>query len=132
MSVPAVVRELNVFPLKSAGGTSLGEAELTSRGMRYDREFMLVRPDRRHLSQREVPRLALLRPSFDGAKLIVDAPAAVTPLVHDPIDGPARDVTVHGRPCLGIDQGAEAAEWFSATLDTQCRLVRFTGVRSTG
>jgi uncharacterized protein YcbX len=109
----------------------LDEAELTPQGVRYDREFMLVRPDRRHLSQREVPRLALLRPSFDGAKLTVDAPWAVTPLVHGPVEGPAWEVTVHRQPCLGIDQGEEAAAWFSAVLDTDCRLVRFTGMRHT-
>jgi uncharacterized protein len=131
MTLWAVVRELNVFPLKSAGGTSLSEVQVTSRGLRHDREYMLVRPDHRHLSQREVPRLALLRPSYEGAKLIVDALDAVTPLVHEPADGPALDVTVHRRPCQGVDQGDDAADWFSAYLDTECRLVRFAGVRHT-
>ena len=48
----AIVAGLNVFPLKSAGGVALAEAELTPTGLRHDREFMLVRPDGRHLSQR--------------------------------------------------------------------------------
>jgi uncharacterized protein len=131
MTLSAVVRELNVFPLKSASGISMREAQVTSMGLRHDREFMLVRPDHRHLSQREVPRLALLRPSYEGAKLIVDALDAVTPLVHEPADGRAVDVTVHGKPCQGMDQGDDAAGWFSAYLDTECRLVRFAGVRHT-
>ncbi|HZB32561.1 MAG TPA: MOSC N-terminal beta barrel domain-containing protein [Streptosporangiaceae bacterium] len=131
MTLSAVVRELNVFPLKSAGGISVGESQVTPGGLRHDREFMLVRPDRRHLSQREVPRLALLRPSLAGATLIVDALDAVTPLVHEPADGPVLDVTLHGMPCQGVDQGDDAADWFSAYLDTECRLVRFAGVRHT-
>jgi uncharacterized protein YcbX len=128
----AVVTELTVYPLKSAGGTSLTDAVVTPNGFRFDREFMLVRPGGRHLSQREVPRMAQLRPAFDGTKLLVDALEAVTPLFHEATDdGPAQDVTVHGDPCQGIDQGDEAADWFAAFLDTDCRLVRFTGSRPT-
>jgi uncharacterized protein YcbX len=126
-----VVTELNVFPLKSGGGTSLTDAEVTPAGLRHDRAFMLSRPDRRHLSQREVPRLASLRPAYDGVKLTVHAPQVVAPLVHEPVDGPALDVTVHRRPCQGVDQGDEAAGWFSDVLGLSCRLVRFTGVRPT-
>jgi uncharacterized protein YcbX len=130
--VTAVVRELGVYPLKSAGGTRLTSAELTPTGFRHDREFMLVRPGGRHLSQREIPRMALLRAGYDGERLSVDALDAVTPLVHKAhTDGPVHDVTVHGKPCQGIDQGDEAAGWFAALLDADCRLVRFTGRRPT-
>ncbi|WP_165495057.1 MOSC domain-containing protein [Actinomadura roseirufa] len=127
----AVVAELNIFPIKSAGAVPVTESELTAQGLRHDRAFMLVRPSGRHLSQREVRRLALLRPAYDGVKLTVHAPAAAVPLVHEEVDGPAWDVTVHRRPCQGIDQGDEAASWFTAVLGVPCRLVRFTGTRPT-
>jgi uncharacterized protein YcbX len=101
-------------------------------GFRYDREYMLISPDGRHLSQRELPHMAMLRPSYDGERLLVDALTAVTPLDHVPRpDGPVRDVTLFGKPLQGVDQGDEAADWFSALLNTDCRLVRFTGVRPT-
>ncbi|MCO6010125.1 MOSC domain-containing protein [Actinoallomurus purpureus] len=131
----AVVRELNVYPLKSGGGTPLGNAEVVPEGFRHDRGFMLVRPDGRHLSQRELPRMALLRPSYDGVKLTVGfaGTGAGAPYVHAaPADGPVVDVTVHGKPCQGVDQGDEAADWFGALLERECRLVRFTGRRPTG
>lgn len=128
----AVVRQLNVYPLKSAGGIRLKSGEVTPTGFRHDREFMLIRPGGAHLSQRELARMALLRPSYDDRRLLVDAIDAVTPLVLEPRSaGPVRDVTVHGRPCQGVDQGDEAADWFGALLDTDCRLVRFTGRRDT-
>lgn len=131
----AVLTELNVYPLKSGGGSSLQQAELTATGLPYDREFMLVTPEGRFLSQRELGRMALLRPAYDGELLTVDVadPAlALTPLVHKPVDdGEVRDVLVHRTPCQGIDQGDEAADWFSALLDADCRLVRFTGHRAT-
>lgn len=71
----AVVAELTAFPIKGACGVALTETDLTPGGPRHDREFMLVRPDGRHLSQREVPGLALLRPAYDAVKLTVDAPS---------------------------------------------------------
>jgi uncharacterized protein len=128
--VRAVVKELYVHPLKSAGGTRVTSAEVTPTGFRHDREFMLVDPGGAHLSQRELPRMALLRPSFDGRTLRVDSLDAVTPLAHEAYaDGPVRDLTLFGKPCQGVDQGDEAAGWFSALLDFDCRLVRFAGRR---
>jgi uncharacterized protein len=124
--------QLNVFPLKSGRGTSLHTAELTRRGLLYDRDFMLVTPQHEFMSQRRFPRMALLRPTYDGTILTVEAPD-VEPLVHKAVDnGPVLDVTVHRKPCQGIDQGDEAADWFSAFMDMECRLVRFTGHRATG
>jgi uncharacterized protein YcbX len=127
----AVIAGLNVFPVKSAGAVALAEAEMTPDGLRHDRAFMLVRPDGRHLSQREVPGLALVHPVYDGAKLTVHTPLADTPLICETVDGPPRAVTVHRRPCQGVDQGDDAAGWFSDALGLSCRLVRFTGTRST-
>jgi uncharacterized protein YcbX len=130
----AVVRELNVYPLKSAGGTPLAGAELLPEGFRHDRSFMLIRPDGRHLSQREIPRMALLRPAYDGVKLTVEfaGTGPDAPLVHAVrADGPVLDVTVHGDPCQGVDQGDEAAAWFTALLGRECRLMRFAGRRPT-
>lgn len=118
---------LNVHPLKSASGTGVDEAVLTDRGLAHDREFMLVDGRGAFLSQRRHPRMALLRTAYDGVVL------AVNEFVHKPVDdGEAREVTVHKKPCLGVDQGDEAASYFSGFLGTECRLVRFTGHRATG
>ncbi|GAA2624321.1 MOSC domain-containing protein [Actinomadura fulvescens] len=117
-----------MFPIKSAGGTAVSEVEVLATGLRYDREFMVIRPGGRHLSQREVPGLARLRPSFDGVKLTVQAGDST--LVYEPERGPVREVTVHGQECLGVDQGDEVAGWLGEVLREDVRLVRFAGVRT--
>ncbi|MEU8343647.1 MOSC N-terminal beta barrel domain-containing protein [Spirillospora sp. NPDC048832] len=123
--------ELNAYPLKSGGGTALRSAELTARGLPFDREFMLVDPGGRFLSQREFARMALLSPSYDGEVLTVGAPNAA-PLVHKAAgDGEVLDVRIQRKDCQGIDQGDEAATWFAEFLGAECRLVRFTGRRET-
>ncbi|MBO2452063.1 MOSC N-terminal beta barrel domain-containing protein [Actinomadura barringtoniae] len=129
----AVVRGLNVHPIKSAGGIAVPSAEITAVGLRGDREFLVIRPDGRHLSQREVPGLARLRPIVEDGKLRVEveAPGDSAALAYEPFDGPARRVNVHGTDCEGVDQGDDVAEWFSTVLGLPCRLVRFTGTRRT-
>ncbi|MFB4316608.1 MOSC domain-containing protein [Actinomadura sp. 21ATH] len=123
--------ELAVYPFKSAAGTPLRTAELLATGLRYDREFMLVSPGGRFLSQRDHAEMALLRPSYDGEELAVEAPGRAS-FVHKPVaDGPVLDVLVHRSECQGVDQGDEAAGWFSEFLGADCRLVRFTGSRAT-
>ncbi|WP_106396495.1 MOSC domain-containing protein [Actinocorallia populi] len=117
---------LNVHPLKSGAGIPLTEAVLTPRGLLHDREFMLVDAEGAFLSQRKHPRMALLRTAYDGEVL------SVNEFVHKAVDdGGVREVTVHGRPCLGVEQGDEAAAYFSDFLGLECRLVRFTGHRAT-
>ncbi|MBW8481968.1 MOSC domain-containing protein [Actinomadura parmotrematis] len=130
----ATLTALHSYPLKSAGGTSLRGAELIATGLRDDREFMLATPEGRHLSQRECAAMARLRPVREPVR---DGVLSVRfddaePLVHTPVDGgPAARVTVHGNPCLGVDQGDAAAAWFARALGRPCRLVRFTGHRAT-
>ena len=125
------MRGLNVYPIKSAGGIALPAAEVTPVGLRGDREFLVIRPDGRHLSQREVPGLARLRSVVEDGKLRVDAPGGSPALAYEPFDGPARQVNVHGTDCEGVDQGDDVAGWFSTVLGLPCRLVRFTGTRTT-
>ncbi|MEO5876888.1 MAG: MOSC N-terminal beta barrel domain-containing protein [Streptosporangiaceae bacterium] len=122
----ASLTELNVYPLKSGSGTSLSSAELTPRGLRHDREFMLIDSAGRMLTQRAHPWLARLRMSYDGKLLVAGD------FIHRPVDnGPVLEVEVWGTPCQGIDQGPAAAAWYSAFLDLEVRLIWFTGHRQT-
>ncbi|WP_460309033.1 MOSC domain-containing protein [Actinocorallia aurea] len=120
---------MNVHPLKSGSATPVRSAELTETGLAHDREFMLVDAEGRFLSQRKHPRMALLRTSYDGVSLDVNG---FHHKAVGPEDGPVVAVSVHGRPCQGVDQGAEAAAFFSGFMGMDVRLVRFTGVRLTG
>lgn len=125
----AKISQLNVYPIKSCAGIALESARLTEHGLEHDRDWMLVDPEGRFLTQRTLPRLALVTPELAGGELIVRAPGA-TPL-HTPID-PAelrqasrRRVTVWLSQLPALDAGDAAASWFSSFLGTPARLVRF-------
>jgi uncharacterized protein len=51
--------EIYVYPVKSLGGIRLEEAEVTDRGLQYDRRWMLIDENNRFISQREYSQLAV-------------------------------------------------------------------------
>ncbi len=54
------VASLHVYPIKSLGGFYVDTAELTDRGFKHDRRWMLVDEQLRFLSQREIAAMACL------------------------------------------------------------------------
>lgn len=74
--------ELNIYPVKSLGGISLNEAEVTDRGLKYDRRWMIVDSDEKFLSQRTHPQMALLKVKISHNKLILShKKKEISPLV---------------------------------------------------
>lgn len=122
---------LYLYPIKSCRGTALAAAELTPAGLRHDREWLVVTPEGRFLTQREVPRLACIVPSLAADSLAVEAPG-LPPLavpLAGAVERPAVEVTVWRDRCLARDEGDDAARWFSAALAQPVRLVRFDPAR---
>ena len=117
---------LYVYPIKSCRGTPLTRGTLTQSGMQHDREWMVVTPAGRFLTQREVPKLALVSPQLRDGALVLDAPGMATlSLSLEDRSGERRSVVVWRDSCQGIDAGEAAATWFSTFLERPVRLVRF-------
>jgi uncharacterized protein len=119
------VAALHYYPLKSAAGIELERALLTPAGFQDDRRWMLVTAAGRFITQRELPRLALLRPRMSSAALTLDAPQLPQVSIALAHTGQRRSVTVWQDQCEAFDEGDEAAEWLSVFLGVACRLVRF-------
>jgi uncharacterized protein YcbX len=113
------------YPVKSCGGVTLSAAVIGERGIIHDREFMIVdAATGLFLTQREFPRMALIRPRMEDGRLRLNAPG-VSQLVLDPVrQGSNRNVIVWRDRCPAVDQGPEVAAWLSAFLMTNCRLMR--------
>lgn len=129
----ATLTQIFLYPVKSCAGLALPEATLTSAGLRAggvrDREWMVVDDGGQFLTQRELPRMALIAPRLAGDTLELRAPGMATlalPLAQ-PAAGQAltRAVGLWDDRVLADDCGEAAAAWFSAALGARCRLVRF-------
>ena len=119
------IAALFVYPVKSCRGIALGEAQLTERGIAHDREWMIVDAADRFITQREMPRLALIKTALSGTTLQLDAPGRPALAIEFDRDGARRSVTVWRDTLPAIDQGDDAARWLSQWIGAPARMVRF-------
>jgi len=122
---------LLLYPIKSCAGLSVPAATLLESGLSaqgvHDREWMLVTEEGQFLTQREFPRMALIRPRPEGEHLHVGFPGRpdlVLPLARQAA-AQQRRVRVWDDEVDAADCGDQAAHWFMQALGTPCRLVRF-------
>ena len=73
MSQP-VLSQLNIYPLKSAGGISLENVIPEARGLAHDRRWMVVDDSGQFMSQRTYPNMALINTSLSTQTLNLNAP----------------------------------------------------------
>jgi uncharacterized protein YcbX len=119
------IASLHIYPLKSCRGIELSEARLTDAGLEHDREWMIVTPDQRFVTQREVPRLALIdaQPCVDGLRLA--APGVDELNLPSNALGGAAPVAIWRDRVSAIDEGEAAARWLTDFAGRPLRLVRF-------
>ena len=114
--------ELYVYPIKSAAGSALSEAQMTVHGLQYDRRWMVVDAQGKFITQRRFPRMALISVRI-GEQLEINAPEMAklsVPLVSE--SDRFVKVEVWGDVCKAIALPHTKA-WFSQFLDTPCQLV---------
>jgi uncharacterized protein len=130
--VQARIDQLWVYPVKSCAGVALDQALLTPTGLEWDRAWMVVDAQGEFVTQRELPRMALVQPSFKLDQLVLRAPGMLA--LHLSLDGveSPRRVRVWDDEVVAWDMGDVAAQWFSDFLGPEApadlkklRLVRF-------
>lgn len=116
---------MRLYPVKSCRGIAVAEAAVTAAGLEHDREWMVVTPQGRFLTQREEPRLALVATALGPQALTLASGDAGSIPVRLDHRGETREVTVWRDRCVGLDQGDEVARWLTELLGRAVRLVRF-------
>ncbi len=116
---------LSIYPIKSAGGISVRQSQVKARGLLHDRRWMVCDRSGEFLTQRALPKMALIQVEVgaalslsmagnaDAALELPIAPQATTPIA----------VAVWGDACLAWSMGETAAEWLSDALGVACQLV---------
>lgn len=123
--VRARIARLFVYPVKSCSGVELTEALLTEAGLDLDRAWMVVDEAGDFVSQRELPRMALVKVQLKHHEVVLRAPGMLAlHLQIDTVEAPMT-VRVWDDVVPAFDMGAVAAQWFSDFLGRKLRLVRF-------
>ena len=130
------ISSLHIYPVKSLQGIALSDAVLTTQGLAFDRQWMLVDTAGKFVTQRQMPALARISTRLTAECLVLEhagLPPLSIPLAPVPDNRCA--VTVWRDTCMGCDEGAAASHWLTQAVGqwqgSDLRLVRFApeGVR---
>lgn len=128
------VRELGFYPIKGCRGFNPRAMRIEATGLAADadgaadvgdREWVIVDADHRFLSQRELPRMALIETRLTGGALRMKAPGMLLLEVPLGSEGDVVDVEVWDDTVPAVTQGEVADAWVSRFLEMPARLVRF-------
>jgi uncharacterized protein len=121
------ISSLHLYPIKSCGAIDVQSCAVDARGLKYDRNWMLIDENGTQITQRDVAAMALIKPAVsEDGRLSLSAPDMVHLVVEPPVDAPNVRAVVWDNECVGIDQGDDAARWFGSFLGRSCRLVRMS------
>lgn len=117
------ISELFVYPIKSCCGTSVTAIEVTPKGLANDRNWMVVDQNGVSVTQREQPRLALVKPDLGEHGLAVNAPGMPELTIGFEPSREALEVELFGERLPARATSTEADAWFSRYLGAPHRLV---------
>lgn len=115
--------EINIYPIKSLGGIPVEEAVVEDRGLQFDRRLMLVDESNQFITQREIPRMALLKMSMDSSGLTAVYNGSSLPILPVPDGAATARVKIWSSSVKAVVFDDEINAWFSEILGTNCRLV---------
>ncbi|WP_437689742.1 MOSC domain-containing protein [Sorangium sp. So ce176] len=120
------ISAIHIYPVKGCRGVALDAASLDELGLAGDRRFMIIDPDGKPLTQRPLPRMALIETQLSPGSLTLRTDGRAPLSVPRAAQG-ARLLTVEVWSSTGLqaeDCGDEAAAWLSEALEHPARLVR--------
>jgi uncharacterized protein len=120
------VSQINIYPIKSLAGFSVNSSDVTDRGLKFDRRWMLVDEKNKFLTLREFPKMALLHTALTNTHLVVTShenPSQQISIPFEVNEKELEEVTIWNATVSAKIVGKHASEWFSDMLGTLCKLV---------
>ena len=115
---------IHIYPVKALGGISLSQSLVTTRGLQYDRRFLVVDKSYKFLTQREHPKMATVWVEIENGEMIFSAPDMESiSLPTMPIELPARTVKVWSSESTAHPVTPEADRWLSDYLGAKVHLL---------
>jgi uncharacterized protein YcbX len=121
------VAGLYLYPVKSLRGFAVPAADIDALGFAGDRRFLVIDAAGKFLTQRQLPRMALVSTALAPGALTLSAEGAGAITVSTASDPSATLHSVAVWKSEGLqaeDCGPAAAAWLSDCLQQPCRLVR--------
>ncbi|XP_063703823.1 molybdenum cofactor sulfurase 3 [Culicoides brevitarsis] len=127
------LKAINLYPVKSCGAFKVEKWPLTERGLKFDREWMIVRDTGVALTQKHEPKMCLISPKITKNSLILSFPYRKS--IEIPLEmSQNEDFLIKTSFCQskvcndniqGVDCGEKVARWLSDCLNIDgLRLIR--------
>ena len=128
--VKVVISDLVHYPVKSLRAVNSPSLKMSSMGLYDDRRWMVVDHQGDFLSQRQLPKMAILSASVNSDGLLLRSDAQFGSGRQIAVQRPADTdtscrmaVTVWGNQCQGVLVDDQVNQWLSNELERPCRLV---------
>jgi molybdenum cofactor sulfurtransferase len=127
------LKSIAVYPIKSCGAFLVTSRwPLTSKGLKYDREWMIIDENGVAMTQKKEPRMCLIKPNITDNQMTLSFPGMedIAISLDDRLNGHIQQSTVcQSKVCrtsvIGVDCGVEIANWISLALNiSNLRLIR--------
>lgn len=119
-----VLSEIFIYPVKSLAGIKVSSWTVNEKGLLHDRKWMLIDSNNQFLSQRRLPKMALIKTQLTDCELILSTSTSGSislPLYPD--EGDDCNITIWNDHCTAKTTTRLADQWLTDFLDMDCRLV---------
>lgn len=119
-----VVSQLFIYPVKSLGGIEVSESRVLPKGLEYDRRWMLIDEYNRFLTQRLLPKMALIKTTLEKDSIRTHYNGSSLTIPYQPSgDNLVADIWDDAVEVKEVDESI--SRWFSVVLNRACKLVAF-------
>lgn len=122
------ITQLFVFPVKSLRGIATQDATLRPTGFKWDRHWMIVKPDGGFITQRQFPQMVLIATRIKDEQLILskEGMSDFHLDLNKHNNNPGFTGKVWKDYCEVVDEGEDASQWLTEAIgaSTSLRLVR--------
>lgn len=130
-----ILKEAAIFPIKSCGAFKIHSSwKIGLKGFEYDREWMIIKDNGVCLTQKQMPRMCMIRPKIDLEQRIMTlyfkGKSSITVSLNFVPQSKYKESSFcHTKVCTdtiqGYDCGDEVADWISEALEiSYLRLIR--------
>jgi len=119
-----ILSDIYIYPVKSLAGIKVSSWTVNSKGLVHDRKWMLIDKDNQFLSQRRLPKMALIKTQLTKTELILSTSVSGSiSLPIEPHEGTEIISTIWKDQCPSKTISKEADQWLSDFLGLECQLV---------
>jgi hypothetical protein len=120
-----ILSEIWIYPIKSLGGIKVNAATVKDKGLEGDRRWMLVDPNWKFITQRDVHQLSLFKLSFGNEVFEVRFRDDKMEIPFTLNSRSGMKATIWNDEVEVIEADRKMSEWFSGHLGQDCKLVFF-------